>query len=283
VYNIYRSCSDYTSAHLVKAMIENGSEACFVKDKKGYLPAHIACSRHCSVDKLHLLLRAHPASLFAKTNDGQTLLALAKATRTKTHPNYQLIAELQRLLQVSAGAEPWLRIPPAAEIVPPCMSTPGGIPVHVAPANVAPATRNAAPANVAPAAMNTPPTTASGCQNMREEDSGSKLTKKHQYVTVIDSSDDATQESRSKKPKRDTQRTESVVVPGTYPIGTSVRNYFPGHGWLRGQIVSATGHTCHVRYEDGDEEHFTCESPELASSIEEARCAREISPPTCDL
>jgi hypothetical protein len=79
-------------------MIATGRDACFMRDKKGYLPAHVACSRHCSPEKLQMLLNVNPDSLAALTNDGQTLLALAMSTATKSHPNYALIEELQRKL-----------------------------------------------------------------------------------------------------------------------------------------------------------------------------------------
>jgi hypothetical protein len=72
-------------------MIQNGPQACFMKDKKGYLPAHVACSRHCSPEKLRMLLHVHPESLLAETNDGQTLLSLAIGMATRSHPNYALI------------------------------------------------------------------------------------------------------------------------------------------------------------------------------------------------
>jgi hypothetical protein len=89
---------DYISPRLTKRMIENGKQACFKKDKKGYLPAHVACMRHCSPEKLLMLLKANPGSLTAKTNEGQTLLSLAIQSATKSHPNYALIDELQRNL-----------------------------------------------------------------------------------------------------------------------------------------------------------------------------------------
>lgn len=79
-------------------MIQAGAQACFMKDRKGYLPAHVACSRHCSPEKLQLLLNANPASLFATTNDGHTLLSLATSTATKSHPNYALIDDLRNRL-----------------------------------------------------------------------------------------------------------------------------------------------------------------------------------------
>jgi hypothetical protein len=79
-------------------MIDNGAEACFMKDKKGYLPAHVACSRHCSPEKLRMLLAVNPAALYETTNEGKTLLDLANQTATKSHPNYALIDELQRQL-----------------------------------------------------------------------------------------------------------------------------------------------------------------------------------------
>lgn len=79
-------------------MIEHGGQACFMKDKKGYLPAHVACSRHCSPEKLRMLLAVNPHALFDKTNDGHTLMDLAKKLATKSHPNFALIEELNRHL-----------------------------------------------------------------------------------------------------------------------------------------------------------------------------------------
>jgi hypothetical protein len=77
-------------------MIEKGPEACFKKDKKGYLPIHVACSRHCSPEKLKMLLTVNPGSLFEKTLDGLTILDLANQGRTASHPNQALIEEIQR-------------------------------------------------------------------------------------------------------------------------------------------------------------------------------------------
>jgi hypothetical protein len=90
--------TDYVSPKLTQAMIDMGPSACFIKDKKGYLPAHIACSRHCSPEKLHLLLQVNPDALFATTNDKHTLLSLAVSTATKSHPNKTLIEALTGLL-----------------------------------------------------------------------------------------------------------------------------------------------------------------------------------------
>jgi hypothetical protein len=81
-------------------MIENGRVACFMKDKKGYLPAHVACSRHCSPEKLRMLLAVNPGSLYEKSDNGHTLLSLAILTATKSHPNYALIDELNHQMQV---------------------------------------------------------------------------------------------------------------------------------------------------------------------------------------
>jgi hypothetical protein len=69
-----------------------------MKDKKGYLPAHVACSRHCSPEKLHMLLRINRGALTAKTHSGDTLLSLAVNRATRTHPNYALIDDLKRRL-----------------------------------------------------------------------------------------------------------------------------------------------------------------------------------------
>jgi hypothetical protein len=82
-------------------MIEHGPDACFAKDKKGYLPAHVACSRHCSPQKLRMLLSVNPASLYEETDNGDTLLSLATKNATKSHPNYALIDELNRQLHIS--------------------------------------------------------------------------------------------------------------------------------------------------------------------------------------
>jgi Ankyrin repeats (many copies) len=67
---------DYVSLELTKATVGRGGKAAFMRDKKGYLPLHVAVSRHVSPDKLRLLLDANPSALLAKTNDGQTALAL---------------------------------------------------------------------------------------------------------------------------------------------------------------------------------------------------------------
>lgn len=80
-------------------MIANGKKACFMKDKKGFLPAHVACSRHCSPEKLQMLLDVNPAALRAPTNSGDTLLSLAMSTATRSHPNYALIDDLKRRLE----------------------------------------------------------------------------------------------------------------------------------------------------------------------------------------
>lgn len=95
--------TDYMSPQLTKLMVENGKRACFMVDKKGYLPAHIACSRHCSPVKLQMLLDVYPAALYHATNDGQTLLSLATSTATVAHPNYRLIEYLQTLLRESGN------------------------------------------------------------------------------------------------------------------------------------------------------------------------------------
>lgn len=60
------------------------------------MPAHVACSRHCSPEKLQMLLNINLHSLVAETNDGNTLLSLATGTATKSHPNYALIDALRQ-------------------------------------------------------------------------------------------------------------------------------------------------------------------------------------------
>jgi len=94
--------TDYISPGLTSSMIHYGRQACFMRDKKGFLPVHVACSRHCSPEKLEMLLQVNPASLFAKTGDGRSLLGLAQSTATKSHPNYALINEIERRLQIAS-------------------------------------------------------------------------------------------------------------------------------------------------------------------------------------
>ena len=80
-------------------MISRGKQATFIKDKNGYLPAHIAASRHVSPNKLRMLLAANPDCIIARTDDGMTLLSLAQSTATASHPNYRLIGTLREALQ----------------------------------------------------------------------------------------------------------------------------------------------------------------------------------------
>ncbi|ACI65680.1 predicted protein [Phaeodactylum tricornutum CCAP 1055/1] len=96
--------TDYISPKVTKMMIDHGHQACYMQDKKGYLPAHVACSRHCSPEKLRMLLSVYRGSLYEKANEGETLLSLATSTATKSHPNYALIEELR--LQLSVGKGP---------------------------------------------------------------------------------------------------------------------------------------------------------------------------------
>ena len=98
--------TDYVSPQLAETLIERGKQSCFMVDKNGFLPAHIACSRHCSPEKLEMLLEVNPASLFAKTYNGSTLLSLAKSTATKSHPNYALINEIRRRMDLSQPPAP---------------------------------------------------------------------------------------------------------------------------------------------------------------------------------
>eukprot|EP00543_Licmophora_paradoxa_P016438 CAMPEP_0202478984 /NCGR_PEP_ID=MMETSP1360-20130828/94749_1 /ASSEMBLY_ACC=CAM_ASM_000848 /TAXON_ID=515479 /ORGANISM="Licmophora paradoxa, Strain CCMP2313" /LENGTH=192 /DNA_ID=CAMNT_0049106293 /DNA_START=464 /DNA_END=1039 /DNA_ORIENTATION=+ len=65
--------TDYISPRLARSMIERGKDATSMVDKKRWLPIHVACSRHCSPEKLGMLLEANPNSLYAKTGDGRSL------------------------------------------------------------------------------------------------------------------------------------------------------------------------------------------------------------------
>jgi len=87
-----------------------------MKDAKGYLPIHVACSRHCSPKKLEVLLKANPDSLFETTYDGNTCLSLAMSTATKSHPNMTLVNEIKKLMSLKIGKaateEMQKRVPP---------------------------------------------------------------------------------------------------------------------------------------------------------------------------
>eukprot|EP00537_Pseudo-nitzschia_pungens_P017043 CAMPEP_0172401904 /NCGR_PEP_ID=MMETSP1061-20121228/52490_1 /TAXON_ID=37318 /ORGANISM="Pseudo-nitzschia pungens, Strain cf. pungens" /LENGTH=393 /DNA_ID=CAMNT_0013135715 /DNA_START=841 /DNA_END=2022 /DNA_ORIENTATION=+ len=95
--------TDYVSVGVTELMIQRGRGACFMSDKNGFLPAHVACSRHCSPEKLEMLLKVNPASLFEKTKDGRTLLDLARCKATKSHPNYALITDIERRVKKMAS------------------------------------------------------------------------------------------------------------------------------------------------------------------------------------
>jgi len=96
--------TDYISPALTATMIQYGTQACFMRDKKGFLPVHVACSRHCSPEKLEMLLEVNSSSLCEKTDDGRTLLNLAKSTATKSHPNYALISDIERRVNIASKA-----------------------------------------------------------------------------------------------------------------------------------------------------------------------------------
>lgn len=75
-------------------MLQYAPQSAFMKDNNGFLPIHIGCTRHCSVEKLELLLRVHSESIFEKTMDGETTLDLAVKT-ANNHPNHVLIDRLR--------------------------------------------------------------------------------------------------------------------------------------------------------------------------------------------
>lgn len=93
--------TDYISAKLCRKMLILRPDAAKMRDKKGWLPIHVATSRHCSPEKLDMLLEAYPESLTKTTNDGKTPLMLAKSTATKQHPNRTLLKALEERLKSS--------------------------------------------------------------------------------------------------------------------------------------------------------------------------------------
>lgn len=86
--------TDYLSFGLINTMVQMGKQATAMSDKNGWLPIHVACSRHCSPEKLLLLLNIYPESFYIKTNDGDTPMSLATSTATSSHPNHKLIKAL---------------------------------------------------------------------------------------------------------------------------------------------------------------------------------------------
>jgi hypothetical protein len=91
---------------LTQVLIDHGAAACAMKDKKGWLPAHVAASRHCSPEKLHMLLNVYPEALHETTEEGYTLLSLAKSTATRSHPNLALIGMLETETTCSSLTRP---------------------------------------------------------------------------------------------------------------------------------------------------------------------------------
>jgi Ankyrin repeats (many copies) len=83
-----------TSIRIMKRMVDLGADACFMKDKHGYLPAHVACRNHTSVDNLRLLLAVNPAAVNCKTEDDHNLLDLALHYKNDKYSNCALIKEL---------------------------------------------------------------------------------------------------------------------------------------------------------------------------------------------
>ncbi|KAL3914137.1 MAG: hypothetical protein SGILL_006219 [Bacillariaceae sp.] len=97
---------DYISPTLTEELLQMAKKACFMRDSKGFLPIHIACSRHASPHKIAMLLDINPASLHATTDDGQSCLALAENLATKSHPNYALIDDLRKRLRATGSVIP---------------------------------------------------------------------------------------------------------------------------------------------------------------------------------
>ncbi len=58
-----------------------------------------------------MLLEANPASLFSKTADGRTILDLAREKATESHPNYALISEIERQIDMARGTGGQFNLP----------------------------------------------------------------------------------------------------------------------------------------------------------------------------
>jgi hypothetical protein len=95
--------TDYMSPELTNLLIQRGPQACCMRDKNGWLPAHVAASRHCSPLKLRMLLDVYPETIYAKTSDGESLMDLALRTSTATHPNFKLIECLNECMGTSVA------------------------------------------------------------------------------------------------------------------------------------------------------------------------------------
>jgi len=103
IFNLadYLLSQDCLPSRLLKILLNVNPQACSMTDNNGWLPAHVACSRHCSPEKLGMLLSANSGALTQKTVEGETLLSLAKKPATISHPNLLLIRAIESRL--SAG------------------------------------------------------------------------------------------------------------------------------------------------------------------------------------
>jgi hypothetical protein len=75
-------------------ILKKGQTACRVRDRDGFLPAHVACKCLCSVNVLRVVVAANPLAIFVETNDRSTCLSLAEEETAGG-----LAAELRKMLE----------------------------------------------------------------------------------------------------------------------------------------------------------------------------------------
>lgn len=134
--------TDFLSAIVIRTMIRVAPSACFVRDRKGWLPIHIACHRNCSKEKLRMLLDVNPAFLHATTTDGESLLQLATSAATKSHPNKLLISELQARLESWKGKKEYSAL--QGEAMDSKKNSLSTLAIHAGPQVLTPSTKSAA-------------------------------------------------------------------------------------------------------------------------------------------
>jgi hypothetical protein len=82
-------------------ILKKGQTACRVRDRDGFLPAHVACKYLCSVNVLRVVVAANPLAIFVETNDRSTCLSLAEEETARKEESLcgGLAAELRKMLE----------------------------------------------------------------------------------------------------------------------------------------------------------------------------------------
>lgn len=75
---IHHACTNGTSPAVIKTLLEFNPMGSRAVDKFGMLPIHLACLQNAPVEVIRVLLLACPASVYFKTNNGNTPISCAK-------------------------------------------------------------------------------------------------------------------------------------------------------------------------------------------------------------